>query len=87
MACDHPNFAASVNVGRLTDENGFVTHYTADVSIHCSSCGRRMRFVGLPGGVDLNGATVSADGLEARLAIHPHNGLELRIPRPNETKH
>lgn len=63
--CKHENFAAQVDVNRLEDSGRF----TADVRIACSQCGTPFRFLGLPAGVDLNGATVSVDGTEARLAI------------------
>lgn len=65
--CEHLNFAAEVDVNRLEDLQRFV----ADVRIHCADCGVQMRFIGLPAGVDLNGASVSADGAEGRFAIAP----------------
>lgn len=72
MACDHQEFAAEVNVGRLTsEEGGPVTGYTADVRIRCVRCGKPFQFLGLQPGVDTHGARVSIDGLEARLAISP----------------
>jgi len=52
-------------VNRLTDSGRFA----ADVRIKCAQCGEPFRFLGLPCGVDLDGAAVSADGTEARLAI------------------
>lgn len=63
--CKHENFAARVNVNRLEDSGRF----SADVTIQCIQCGEPFRFLGLPTGLDLNGAAVSADGTEARLAI------------------
>jgi hypothetical protein len=63
--CPHLNFAANVTVNRLEDTGRF----SADVTIRCTDCGEPFRFLGLPCGIDLNGATVSADGTEARLAI------------------
>jgi hypothetical protein len=65
LKCPHENFLANVKVSRLEDSGRFV----ADVTIKCEKCGEPFRFLGLPCGVDLNGATVSADGTEARLAI------------------
>jgi hypothetical protein len=67
MACRHPNFTASVNVNRLEDCGRF----TAEVTISCQECGVPMKFLGLGLGLDLNGAAVSPDGTEARLAIAP----------------
>ena len=69
--CEHHNFAASVAVGRLTNRDGVVSNFTAEVTVHCADCGRKMQFLGLPAGVDTQGATVSVDGLEARLALSP----------------
>lgn len=66
--CDHPAFEAYVAVNRLEDSKRFA----ADVRIRCVKCGVPFRFLGLPCGVDLNGAAVSADGTQARLAIGTH---------------
>jgi len=63
--CPHEQFEAHVDVNRLSDSGRFC----ADVRIHCVQCGERFRFLGLPAGLDLNGAAVSLDGTEARLAI------------------
>jgi len=65
MKCKHETFEAHVRVNRLKDSGRF----NADVKIHCTQCGEPFRFLGLPAGLDLNGAAVSADGTEARLAI------------------
>jgi hypothetical protein len=65
--CPHPDFAANVTVNRLEDSGRFC----ADVRIECVACGVPFRFIGLPLGLDLNGAAVSADGCEARLAVAP----------------
>ena len=67
MACKHMNFAANVEVARLEDSGRFM----ADITIKCSECGEPFQFVGLEAGLNLNGATVSIDGLEARMAILP----------------
>lgn len=65
MKCDHENFDVDVRVNRLTDSG----RLGADITIHCAVCGEPFRFLGLPCGLNLNGASVSADGTEARLAI------------------
>lgn len=67
MSCEHQNFAAEVDVARLETSGRFM----ADVRIKCADCGKPLRFIGLPVGLDLNGAAVSADGTEARLSVHP----------------
>ena len=65
--CEHRSFSASVEVNRLED----VVRFVADVKISCAECGIPMRFIGLPAGLDLNGASVSVDGTEGRFAIAP----------------
>jgi hypothetical protein len=65
--CEHTEFAAEVDVTRLIDSG----RLTADVRIKCAVCGLPMRFIGLPAGLDLNGAATSADGTEGRFAIAP----------------
>lgn len=67
MPCQHQNFEADVDVNRLEDSGRFC----ADIRIKCRDCGRPMRFLGLPMGLDFNGAAVNPNGQEARLAIHP----------------
>ena len=68
--CDHNEFKAKVNVTRLTDKDK-VTGYLAEVKIKCAECGTPFAFKGLPMGLDLSGATVDPDRLQANLAIEP----------------
>lgn len=65
--CPHDFFQANVTVDRIENTGRF----TADIKIECERCGVPMKFLGLPRGLDMNGAAVSIDGTEARLAIHP----------------
>jgi hypothetical protein len=67
MNCEHMNFEADVVVNRLEDTGRF----NADVRIKCVECGVPFRFIGLPYGLDLNGAACSVDGTEGRFAIAP----------------
>ncbi|GLQ09272.1 hypothetical protein GCM10007913_12040 [Devosia yakushimensis] len=67
--CPHMNFEASVTVARLEDSGRFM----AEVKIKCAECGEPFQFLGLDMGLNLRGATVSADGLEANLAISPNS--------------
>lgn len=76
VKCAHMNFNANVVVNRLED----IGRFSADVTINCTECGMPFRFCGLPMGLNLNGAAVSVDGLEARLSILPED----RIPSPLE---
>jgi hypothetical protein len=65
MKCKHEQFEAKVDVNRLSDSGRFC----ADIKIKCLQCGEYFRFLGLPCGIDLDGAAVSADGTEMRVAI------------------
>jgi len=65
--CKHETFEARVAVNRLEDSGRFA----ADITIKCTQCGVPFRFLGLPAGVDLDGAAVSTDGTEGRFAIGP----------------
>lgn len=67
MACEHEDFEVDAKVIRLSDSGRF----TMDVRVKCTQCEHPFRFLGLPMGVDLNGATTSADGTEGRFSIHP----------------
>lgn len=70
--CEHDVFAAEVDVNRLKDSGRF----QADVRIKCKRCGTSFRFIGLPAGLDLNGASVSPDGTEGRFAIAPKGEVQ-----------
>ena len=65
--CAHMAFKANVVVNRLEDTGRF----QADVKIECAQCHRPFQFLGLPLGLDLQGAAMSADGQEAHLAMAP----------------
>ena len=70
--CGHTSFHATVNVNRLKPEDkSDVDHYMAEVTIHCTQCGVPFEFVGLPAGVIMDGAAVSADRAQLRAAIVP----------------
>lgn len=68
MTCEHEQFKATVEVGRLSaTEGGPVTHYVAEIAVVCASCGEPFEFQGLPVGysayqptVDLGGAKLNA---------------------------
>ena len=65
--CEHHEFSANVKVARLEDTRRFM----AEVTISCAQCHEAFQFLGLEPGVNLDGARVSIDGLEANLAICP----------------
>lgn len=63
--CKHEGFKAEVNVALLKDSGRFL----AEIHINCAQCGAAFRFLGLPCGLDLDGAAVSPEGTEMRVAI------------------
>jgi hypothetical protein len=71
--CDHRNFKAEVQVGRLTDSNdeSKVTGYTADIQIHCADCFMPFQFIGVPGGYSPSQPMVNFDSTELRAPIKP----------------
>ncbi len=72
MKCEHEAFFVNTNIARMPAvEGGPIVRFQANVTIVCDQCQTPFRFIGLPAGVDLNGAAVSIDGCEARLAIAP----------------
>jgi hypothetical protein len=65
--CTHPDFRASVSVGRFEDTGKFM----ADVKVNCAACGVAMRFIALPAGLDFDRPMVSIDGEELHAPIEP----------------
>lgn len=68
MKCAHEGFDANVSVARFEDRPG---KFMAHITVKCNQCQQPMCFVGLPMGLALNGAAVSVDRTEARLAMTP----------------
>jgi hypothetical protein len=65
--CEHKKFQVKADVNRLEDSGQF----QLDVKVICMQCLKPFEFIGLPVGLNLNGAAISFDGTEARLAIKP----------------
>ena len=65
--CKHMTFDAHVAVARLEGDAGLT--FVAEIRIKCLECDKAFQFLGLQPGLDLQGARVSLDGLEANLAI------------------
>jgi hypothetical protein len=82
MECTHQRFVCHANVNRLEDTpGGDITGFSADITIQCADCEIPFRFLGLPGGLLADGAAVSVDGTEARLAITPATGEPIHSVR------
>lgn len=70
--CKHENFASAINVIRAADNKGAIIGFIAAVRVQCQQCLVPMKFVGLPVGGNIDGAFVSEDGFESRLAMTPY---------------
>ncbi len=76
VECEHPDFVATVDVGRMEDtaaEGSTVPRsFSIDVKAQCANCGVAVRFYG-PIGVAIGPGTVpmvSFDGLELHASGH-----------------
>lgn len=69
-ACAHEDFAARVEVNRITT-NDVVVGYSAELTIRCARCDEAFRFIGMPAGLMPDRPACSPDETEARLPIRP----------------
>lgn len=70
--CPHEDFSASVEVDRLTSEDGGpITAYSADIRVSCAQCGEQFRFIGVPAGMRPDRPMVSVDEAELHAPIRP----------------
>lgn len=67
MKCKHEQFYCNCTVNRMED----IERFNMEVTVHCEQCMTKFQFLGLPVGLNLNGASVSPDGLEGRFGILP----------------
>lgn len=77
--CEHKEYKAFVEIGPMAGyEGGPILCTMADVKIECAHCHLPFQFIGLPMGLNTQGAAMSLDGQTARLAIAPVGS----IPQP-----
>lgn len=69
--CKHENFITNIRVNRLTDNDGDVNGFSADIEIHCKDCMTPFEFVGLPYGLNPNYPTTNIERVELRQPIKP----------------
>lgn len=65
--CKHDLLRVESEIVKIKDNKRFM----AEIRIRCDSCKAQFSFIGLPFGLNYNGAAVDSDGTEARLAIAP----------------
>jgi hypothetical protein len=72
-ACPHENFAASVDVNRITagDDEPDPVAYSADIRVECADCGEKMRWLGVQAGTSPKRPMCSVDESELRAPLRP----------------
>lgn len=70
-ACEHDVFLANVDVHRLTNDQGAVDGFVADLHVQCSTCGVHFVFEGVPTGFSLKRPMASVDRTELRIPLAP----------------
>jgi hypothetical protein len=73
-ACPHENFAANVEVNRLTDSEqpgAAVTGYAANITVWCADCEERFRWIGVQAGLMPGRPMCSVDETELRAPLRP----------------
>lgn len=75
MNCQHTNLSATVQISHLSNTG----RWLSEIKIICAECGVPFAFKGLPIGANLDGAAVSADGTEARIAVEPVTNREGKL--------
>lgn len=83
MSCQHENFEASVDVGRITnEEGGDVCAFVAEVKVRCIDCGENFGFRGMAPGMSWGEPTRTPDALQATLPLLTPTEMALHGPLP-----
>lgn len=69
--CTHNACESYVRVMKVSTDSVNILGFCAQVQIRCSLCKVPFQFLGLETGVDTQGARMTADGIEAMLAVTP----------------
>jgi hypothetical protein len=69
--CQHENFDATVEVARLTNKEGIVHAYSADIKVVCHDCKLPFEFPGFAHGISSHEARVSIDGQTMCVPLKP----------------
>jgi hypothetical protein len=77
IECLHEEFSASVGVKRLTDEQGRVRNFVAEVTVRCVQCLQPFHFVGLEAGLSFTRPMVNVGATTLHAPIAPGEGPAL----------
>lgn len=88
--CSHENFAATVDVRRLTDEQGRVRNFIAEVTVRCTQCEQPFHFVCADTGFSFVRPTVSVGATMLHAPIAPGEAplpsrIRFELPGGNES--
>jgi hypothetical protein len=82
--CQHEQFTCESNVFRTNEKEGMpVSHFAVEFKLKCSECGQPFRFRCTRLGLNFDEPTVSVDGEELRISVHPADGS---LPFPPKVK-
>lgn len=77
MNCEHRNLRVAYSCNRLLTHDGvIVVGWRVVFKLNCHDCGVQFQFPSLPTGDGDVTPSVSQDGLELRLPVHPIEYLE-----------
>ena len=81
MTCQHEDFEANVEVGRISaGDGGPIVSFVADITIMCADCRQSFGFRGLTPGMPADEPGVSPDAVVARLPLVSSDELEVLGP-------
>lgn len=72
--CPHPDFAANIGVQRLTDDQGRVRNFVAEITVRCAVCNLPFHFVGPDAGFSFVRPTVNVGATMLHAPISPGEG-------------
>jgi hypothetical protein len=79
FTCDHPHFMTSVDVHRLTREDGGPVYaFASEFHVNCAVCGLPFAFLCPDGGVLPDRPAISVEGTELRAPMVPADRPEMR---------
>lgn len=82
--CQHNNFEASVDVGRLLDKDGdsSPSSYCCTITVQCADCKLPFRFVCPDSGMMNDRPCINPNGQELRVYVEPSDGSLVGSARP-----
>lgn len=83
--CDHTEFDAIIDVARLTNDDGDICGYAAEITITCRPCREPFTWIGLPVGLLPTAPTTDLLARTLYAPIEPAGGPPNDLNRPGFT--